>query len=230
MMVEASALGTGFTVIMPMKPWDRAKSRLHVEPHARRALAGAFARDTLEAVLHCPDVQEVVVVTRGDLVVKYVRCAGAHVIQEPTDRPLDTLGSAIRHGIAWAAERRPHAPVAVIPSDLPALTSRALSALLREVAGHPLAFVADAGGDGTTILTSRTPGQMHAGYGPDSAERHRSYRAFEITDADPVLRRDVDVFADLIQAHRLGLGPNTLRTFVHLTAEDAQAQRFVATF
>ncbi len=108
-----------FTVVMPMKAWDRAKSRLHVEPATRRALAEAFARDTLAAVLACPAVGEVVVVTRGDLVVDAVRDAGAHVIQEPADRPLDTLGSAIRHGIAWAADHRPHAPLAVVPSDLP---------------------------------------------------------------------------------------------------------------
>ena len=76
-----------FTVVMPMKAWDRAKSRLHADPAVRRALAEAFARDTLAAVLACPDVGKVVVVTRGDLVVSYVRGAGAQVIQEPADRP-----------------------------------------------------------------------------------------------------------------------------------------------
>ena len=206
-----------FTVVMPMKAWDRAKSRLHVEPAIRRDLAEAFARDSLAAVLACPEVAEVVVVTRGELVVPYVRGAGAHVIQEPADRSLDTLGSAIRHGIAWAAEHRPDAPIAVIPSDLPALTPGDLGELLREAATHPFAFVADANRDGTTILTSRTPDLMHPGYGPGSAERHRAYGAYELAAPDAV-RQDADVLADLVTADRLGLGEHTQRVYAALTS------------
>jgi 2-phospho-L-lactate guanylyltransferase len=213
-----------FTVVVPMKPWDRAKSRLHVEPAARRALSEAFARDTLDAVLACPEVDQVVVVTRGELVVPYVQGTGAQVIQEPTDRPLDTLGSAIRHGIAWAAEHRPYNPLAVVPSDLPALTADALSELLGRAAGHPLAFVADANGDGTTILTSRTPDLMHAGYGPGSAERHRGYGGHELVAAD-VLRQDVDSLDDLVAAGRLGLGPNSQRVYAGLEDESSAVSR-----
>lgn len=213
-----------YTVVMPMKAWDRAKSRLHADPAVRRALAEAFARDTLAAVLSCPEVGEVVVVTRGELVVEHVRSAGARVIQEPADRPLDTLGSAIRHGIAWAAEHRPHAPLAVVPSDLPALTPTALGELLRAATEHPFAFVADANGDGTTILTSRTPDLMRAGYGPGSAERHRGYGAYELVASDG-LRQDVDVLSDLAAAGRLGLGPHTRRTYAGLTGEPSAASR-----
>lgn len=215
---------TPFTVVMPMKAWDRAKSRLHDEPAARSALAEAFARDTLAAVLACSEVGIVVVVTRGELVVPYVRGAGAQVIQEPADRTLDALGSAIRHGIAWAAEHRPYAPVAVVPSDLPALTSDALGELLRDAAAHSFAFVADANGDGTTILTSRTPELIHAGYGPESAERHRGYGAYELA-ASPELRQDVDTLDDLVAADRLGLGEHTRRTYAGLADEPSAVSR-----
>lgn len=211
-----------FTVLMPMKPWDRAKSRLHHDPHLRRSLADAFARDTLEAVLRCPEVAHVVVVTRGDLVLTYVRSVGAIAIQEPTERPLDTLGSAVRHGIAWARRHHPGAPLAVIPSDLPALTPYALSGLLRAARRHPLAFVRDAGGDGTTILTSRTPAHMVSAYGAGSADRHLSVGAVELTQVDAGLRRDVDVLDDLAEAQNLGLGPHTTRTCFHLAAGDIQ--------
>ena len=215
---------SAFTVIMPMKAWDRAKSRLHVEPAARRALAEAFARDTLAGVLACPYVAEVVVVTRGDLVIDDVASAGARVIQEPVDRPIDTLGSAIRHGIAWAAEHRPYAPLAVVPSDLPALTADALGGLLVAASAHPFAFVADANGDGTTILTSRTPDLMRSGYGPGSAERHRSYGAYELTAAD-ALRQDVDTLDDLVAADRLGLGQHTRDVYAGLADEQPAISR-----
>ncbi len=213
-----------FTVVMPMKAWDRAKSRLHVEPATRRALAEAFARDTLASVLACPAVGEVVVVTRGDLVVDQVTSAGARVLQEPANRPLDTLGSAIRHGIAWATAHRPDAPLAVVPSDLPAMTADALQELLAAADAHPFAFVADANGDGTTILTSRQPHLMHAGYGPGSAGRHRGYGAFEL-DAVPGLRQDVDTLADLVAARRLGLGPHTEDVYAGLADEQPAISR-----
>lgn len=215
---------TPFTVVMPMKSWDRAKSRLHADPAVRRTLAEAFARDTLAAVVACPAVGEVVVVTRGELVVSYVQGAGAQVIQEPADRPLDTLGSAIRHGIAWAADQRPDGPVAVVPSDLPALTADALAGLLLVAAAHPFAFVRDANGDGTTILTSSTPGLMRPGYGPGSAERHRQRGAYELAAADN-LRQDVDMLPDLVAADRLGLGPHTRRTYADLADEPSAASR-----
>ncbi|KAA1394423.1 2-phospho-L-lactate guanylyltransferase [Aeromicrobium ginsengisoli] len=211
-----------YTAIVPMKAWDQAKSRLHADPHVRRTLAEAFARDTLAAVLACPEVSDVVVVTQGDLVVDHVRAAGAHVIQEPGDRSLDTLGSAIRHGIAWAGEHRPDVPVAVVPSDLPALTPDALGELLREAATHPFAFVADANGDGTTILTSRSPELMRPGYGPGSAERHRGLGAYELV-APGALRQDVDVLIDLAAAERLSLGPHTRQAYADLTADEASA-------
>ncbi len=206
-----------FTVIMPIKSWDGAKSRLHADAPARRALAMAFARDTLEAVLRCPEVRDVVVVTRGEQVAKLARDAGAHVLLEPADAGPDPLGAAVRQGNAWAREHRPHDAVAVIPSDLPTLTTDDLSRLLIETESHPLAFVADANGDGTTILTSRRPEHLRAGYGPGSAERHRSYGAIEMRAAAG-LRRDVDEFHELLEAHALGLGPHTARTFSQLAA------------
>ncbi|MEV7398745.1 2-phospho-L-lactate guanylyltransferase [Aeromicrobium sp. NPDC092404] len=213
-----------FTAVVPMKAWDRAKSRLHVDPATRHALAEAFARDTLAGVLACPAVGEVVVVTQGDLVVEHARTTGAHVVQEPAGRPLDSLGPAIRQGIAWAADHRPYAPLAVVPSDLPALTAVALADLLAAAAVHPFAFVADANGDGTTILTSRRPGLMQAGYGPGSAARHRGYGAHELA-APLALRQDVDVLADLAAAERLGLGPHTRATYATLVGDASIVSR-----
>ena len=53
-----------FVVLTPVKPFTRGKSRLRaITTEQRRALAEAFARDTLTAVLDCAVVEEVVVVT-----------------------------------------------------------------------------------------------------------------------------------------------------------------------
>lgn len=197
-----------FTVIMPIKPWDGAKSRLHSDAGARRSLAMAFAMDALDAVTGCPEVGRVVVVTSGNEVASYARSVGATAIAEPEDPGPDPLGAAVSTGAAWALDQHRDDPLAVIPADLPSLGSDDLDRLLREAATHPLAFVADANGDGTTILASQRPSLLQAGYGPGSAERHRSYGAVEL-DAPLGLRRDVDEFHELLEAHAIGLGVHT---------------------
>ncbi len=121
-----------FTVIMPIKPWDGAKSRLHVDASARRSLARAFAQDALAAVLACTDVADVVVVTRSADVADLVRRAGAHVVDEPAHPGPDPLGAAVRQGVEWAIEHRPDTALAVVPSDLPALTADDLGAALQD--------------------------------------------------------------------------------------------------
>ncbi|WP_332643936.1 2-phospho-L-lactate guanylyltransferase [Aeromicrobium sp.] len=193
---------------MPIKPWDGAKSRLHTDSGARRALAMAFAMDALDAVLDCAEVGRVVVVTSGDEVAEHARSAGAVVISESSARVADPLGAAVRDGVAWAAQEHPDEAVAVIPADLPSLTSIELGRLLTEARAYPLAFVADANGDGTTILASQRPSLLRAGYGVGSAERHRSYGAVEL-QAPAGLRRDVDEFHELLEAQRIGVGPHT---------------------
>lgn len=204
-----------FTVIMPIKPWDGAKSRLHVDADARRALARAFARDALDAVLACPEVAEVVVVTRSAEVADDVRRAGAQVIDEPAHSGPDPLGAAVRQGTEWAIEHRPDAPLAVVPSDLPALTADDLGAALRDATAHELAFVPDANGDGTTVLASQRPSLLRAGYGAGSAERHRSYGAATLS-APPGVRRDVDEFHELLEAQAIRVGLHTAAAFAHL--------------
>ncbi len=147
-------------------------------------------------------------VTSGDEVATYARSVGAIAIDEPVDPGPDPLGAAVREGVAWALEHHPDDPLAVIPADLPSLTSSELGLLLGTAAAHPLAFVADANGDGTTILSSQRPSLLQAGYGPGSAERHRSYGAVQL-DAPAGLRRDVDEFHELLEAQEIGVGAHT---------------------
>jgi 2-phospho-L-lactate guanylyltransferase len=168
----------------------------------------AFAMDALDAVLSCPEVGRVVVVTSGDEVAEHARVAGAVVIDEPASAGQDPLGAAVRQGAAWAAHEHPDEAVAVIPADLPSLTSIELGLLLGDAMAHPLAFVADANGDGTTILASQRPSLLRAGYGVGSAERHRSFGAVEL-QAPAGLRRDVDEFHELLEAQTIGVGPHT---------------------
>ena len=77
-----------WTVLLPVKVLARAKSRLAVlAGDRRRELALALASDTVTAVLGCPEVARVVVVTSDPVAGPLLAALGAIVVaDEPADR------------------------------------------------------------------------------------------------------------------------------------------------
>ncbi len=188
---------------MPVKRLDQAKTRLASTAQARARLALAFAEDTADAVLSCPAVAELVVVTSDAVVARAVAGLGAHVVSDPHDVSLD---SAVALGAAWVRHEHAGADgVAVLLSDLPALRADDLSAALAEAARHERAVVADADGSGTTTLTALAGVQLHPSFGAGSHARHVRGGAVDVGRSLTSLRRDVDTAADLADACTLGL-------------------------
>lgn len=191
-----------FALILPVKDWSRAKTRL-VPPYpvTNAALAGAFARDVLTAALACRRVARVYVVT-----------ADADFPPEPAI-PLPDEGGGDLNAALTRAESRVRAecdlPVAALCADLPCLTPEDLEAGLDGVGGSSRWFVADAEGTGTTLLAAAPGTALAPAFGPRSAERHRGSGAAAVPAAVPTLRRDVDTADDLTAAVRLGLGRAT---------------------
>jgi 2-phospho-L-lactate guanylyltransferase len=206
---------SGWTVVVPVKGGPDAKSRLAggFEPEARRALAGALALDTLDAVLATLSVACVVVVTGERRLLPAPANDTAHVVH--VDDPGRGLGAAVQAGIDAA----PDGPCAVLLGDLPALRPSDLDAALAEAARHERAFVPDAEGTGTTLLTGRTPAALRPRFGSGSASAH-TVAGHVPLDARPSLRRDVDTAADLDDAAALGVGT---RTTAFLAAPDERA-------
>ncbi|MFC4145559.1 2-phospho-L-lactate guanylyltransferase [Micromonospora mangrovi] len=196
-----------WTVVVPVKRLEVAKSRLRGAlpgvPHEELALA--LAADTVRAVRACPVVAEVLVVTDDPRVGAELRAAGARTVP---DAPDAGLNAAFRHGAALAG---PHAPVAALTADLPALRPVELAAALRAAAAPPgvRRFVADAPGSGTVLLTAPAGVPLAPRFGVGSAAAHAAGGALPLVGAWPTLRRDVDTADDLAGAARLGLGPRT---------------------
>jgi 2-phospho-L-lactate guanylyltransferase len=198
-----------WTVVIPVKAPAGAKTRLAaaVPPAEREALARAFALDTIAAVLAARSVARVVVV--GD---DASLAGGAEFLAEPADGPRG-LTAAIAYGIAHAraggdpgdAGRR---PVAVLLGDLPALSPEELDAALEAASRHPLAFVRDADGTGTTLATAAADVHLAPHFGVDSAARHAAAGFVELEASDG-LKRDVDTIDALAEALELGVGPRT---------------------
>jgi len=223
-----------WTVLLPVKVLARAKSRLAVlAGDRRRELALALAADTVAAVLACPAVARVIVVTSDPVAGPLLAALGAVVVpDEPSglDGPQDSTGlgpqhllnAALRHGAAVASRTWPGTGFAALTADLPALRPAELSAALRaaESATTTAAFVPDAAGVGTTLYAVPPGGDFRPLFGGASRARHAASGAAEISLDDMAgLRRDVDTPEDLQVVLALGAGPRTTALAGELLAD-----------
>ncbi|GAA1828159.1 2-phospho-L-lactate guanylyltransferase [Agromyces salentinus] len=211
-----------WTVVIPVRRAPAAKTRLgpDIADAGRAELARAFALDTIEAALAARTVGRVIVV--GD---DPSLAGSAEFLPEPTspDRGLDV---AIRHGIA-RAQIVPVGPadaaggpspvrVAVLLGDLPALRPDELDLALDAAARHPLSFISDADGAGTTFAAA-TVGGFEPRFGAASAERHAGAGFVELdASALPGITHDVDTVDALETALHLGVGVHTAEAVARL--------------
>ena len=192
-----------------MKALDRAKTRLSRAPQRaeRRALALAFAVDTVRAALACERVARVVVVS-DDAEVRDAVSASA-----PTgcaDIEAAGLNEVVRAVAARLRVEDPQIAVAALVADLPALRPDELRRRPARGRRRDRGFVADAAGTGTTLLTARAGSVLDPRFGPRSRAAHAASGAVAL-EAGPIpgLRRDVDTEVDLWDAGRLGVGATT---------------------
>lgn len=197
--------------MIPAKALPEAKSRLlpaSADAAQHRRLVLAIRADTMAAARAADGVARVLVITdRPGL-------PDALVQAQPG------LNAALAEAAAHACRRWPGDGIAALVGDLPALQPEMLAAALADAAEHERAFVPDAAGVGTTLLTARPGVALEAAFGSQSAARH-ARRAMSL-DAAPGLRHDVDTAADLHAAAELGVGPATAAVLAE-TAEIARS-------
>jgi 2-phospho-L-lactate guanylyltransferase len=183
-------------VVVPLKPANAGKSRLAATEEIVRALGIA----TVRAAAATSGVREVVVVTAD--VATAEELAGmprTRVVREPAPRGL-------RLAIAAAlATVPPGAPRAVLLGDIPELVPADLARVLAEAGRHPRAYVADAAGTGTTLVTAAAGVSWRSAFGRASASRHRALglRRLAVPQRSS-LRHDVDTPAQLARVSARG--------------------------
>ena len=197
-----------WTAVVPVKRIASAKTRLCADVELRSRLALAFAADTVAAVSSCAGVARVVVVTDDTAVNDAIRNRPG-VLVVP-DEPDAGLNPALEHGAAVGRRLAPGDGVLIVSSDLPALRPHELAATLGDIAPDDAAFVSDASGVGTTVLAMPPDVTVEPRFGPRSHAAHLQV-AVRIDRVDiPSVRRDVDTWADLWDARRMGVGPRTV--------------------
>ena len=202
-----------WSVVVPVKRLDVAKSRLGDDRQSRAELAMAFALDCVTALLAARSVARVIVVSADEALRPIMRARGADWLDETDAHGLN--------GAAMQALTTVDGPAAVVVGDLPSLTPAAVDLVAELARAVPRGFISDAEGTGTTMLLARDRADCVPAFGARSRARHRSagfvdlgldatldrMRALDLARA----RRDVDTDVDLADAIRLGVGDATAR-------------------
>jgi 2-phospho-L-lactate/phosphoenolpyruvate guanylyltransferase len=228
LMAASTSSPPRWVVLVPVKALAGAKSRLAATSSgARRSLSLAFAVDTMAAARSCALVDRLVVVTADDDVRHAAAELGASSIPEPAHGGLNQAlrhAEAVLRGDAARDEPGPDdeltrgtgatsawgTAIAALAGDLPALRPDELERALAAAGAFPRAFVGDAAGTGTTLLSALPGFALDPHFGPRSHAAHVVSGAVSLElSAIPGLRRDVDTEVDLWDAVRIGAGAAT---------------------
>ncbi|MBL8154695.1 MAG: 2-phospho-L-lactate guanylyltransferase [Anaerolineae bacterium] len=190
----------GVWVIIPVKPLDRAKSRLAqvLSPEDRRRLAERMFHHVLKAVRDVPQLMGTLVISRDSKVLAIARDYGARTVQESGTPELNSaLMRATQVVARWKASA-----VFILPADLPLVSSEDIRSMISMGNGDSAMVIAtDQQGDGTNAMFIRPPGLIGYSYGPGSFRRH--IEMAQQTGVKPVvysserLSLDIDVPDDL---------------------------------
>jgi 2-phospho-L-lactate guanylyltransferase len=197
--------------ILPVKRFDRAKSRLgaSVADTLRGQLARAMVADVLGALARAQTIERTLVISGEPSMAQTAREHGALLVVDEHE-----LGqsAAVALGVSRALDEG-FERVLCIPGDCPALDPGELDALLAVAPRAPaeVVIVPDRHGTGTNGLLLFPPRVIEPSFGPDSCERHRQLAlaagASCRVEHPSSLLLDIDTGADLTALReRLGAG------------------------
>lgn len=195
-----------WAVILPVKHAPAAKSRLTGIPADLRIdLAHAFFVDVLEAVLHTPGVDQVIIVGDADTTIQHSYTDTIRF--DTTPDPGAGLNAALIHASTMLD---PGTFTLALMTDLPAITPTEIEAALKAAEKVPRSLVCDAEGTGTTALMSHDPTALAPHFGVRSRAAHVQSGAVDLQLSGLArMRRDVDTEIGLWDAERLGVGAHT---------------------
>jgi 2-phospho-L-lactate guanylyltransferase len=192
--------------IIPVKPLNRAKSRLStvLSPEQRQELAETMFRHVLQIVKKVPQIMGTLVVSRDGRALAIAREYGARTVMESGTPELNTaLMRATQVVARWRGSG-----VFILPADLPVISEADLSGMLELAYHNPSVVIAtDDNEDGTNAMLIRPPGLIPYAYGSGSFQRHlelaRKAGADVAVYHSRRLALDIDMPADLEAYERL---------------------------
>ena len=200
---------TGWTAVLPVKPWHLAKSRLAGSRVLRSRLARAFTLDVLDTLQQSSRIERIIVVSADAGVAAWATQAGVDFVVDGPSGSRDPLNQAVDRAREHALAHYPEDRIVVVPGDLAGMTVGALDEALDEMALSRRSFIRDATGVGTTLVTAMRPAWLVTSYGPGSGGAHVNLGLTEATGVASSTRHDIDTWKDLLEAASEPLGRRT---------------------
>jgi 2-phospho-L-lactate/phosphoenolpyruvate guanylyltransferase len=197
-------------VVVPVKPLNRAKSRLAdvLSPEQRQHFAESMLRRVLTVTRAVRAVTGTLVISRDPKALSIARDLGARTVQE-SGAP--ALNPALMRATQLLAGWRSRA-VVVLPADLPFITADDVAGVIKAAgdAEQVVVIATDRARDGTNALFVRPPGLLTYDYGSHSYERHirqaREIGAAVVEYESDNLKFDLDEPQDIVDFYRRMLG------------------------
>lgn len=192
--------------IIPVKPLNRAKSRLAevLTPEQRYRFAETMFRQVLSVVVSTPQIAGTLVISRDTKALAIAREMGAKSVQEGSPSDLNpALIRATEVVRVWGASG-----VLILPADLPFISSTDVKAMAKLGIETPSVVIAtDREEDGTNAMLVRPPGLINYQYGVGSyhkhiAEAHRLGALVLMYQSEGLLL-DIDIPEDLTRYNRM---------------------------
>jgi 2-phospho-L-lactate/phosphoenolpyruvate guanylyltransferase len=199
--------------IIPVKPLNRAKSRLAgvLTPDQRAELAETLFRRVLEVVRAVPQIAGTLVISRDTRALAIARDAKVHTVQE-SGAP--ELNNALMRATQVVGGWRGGA-VLILPADLPLVTPEDLRDMIRlGNVDRSVIIATDRTQNGTNAMLVRPPGLIPYTYGEGSFRRHME--AAELVGANVQvyhserLMLDIDMPEDLDMYYQLSAKDSSL--------------------
>jgi 2-phospho-L-lactate/phosphoenolpyruvate guanylyltransferase len=155
--------------VLPVKPFDDAKSRLQdvLSAPQRRGLARGLMLQSLDALLECRAVERVVVITADPEAETLASERGALTLVEAGSG----LNPALEQARLFAVERGATS-LLVVAGDLPLLTSSDVDALVAAGLDSEVVIAPDRRREGTNALLLNPPDAIEFNFGESSFQRH----------------------------------------------------------
>lgn len=193
--------------IVPIKPLNRAKSRLAevLDPPARQRLALGMLLHNLKVLTGSTKIKGVLVISRDMKALSAARAVGGvQTLQESGTPELNNaLQRACRMLMSWRASA-----TLILPADVPLVTLEDVEQIIELGRyNHTVVIAPDKHRDGTNAIFSRPPDLIDYAFGAGSYQRHM--QAAELVGAEVKtyvserLSLDIDSPDDLIAYHKL---------------------------
>ena len=185
--------------IVPVNVLRTSKTRLakRLDASSRARLSEAMLLDVLHALQKVRRISRITVVSADFAVRRIIAPTRVHFLWEGKRKGLNR---AVRLGMR-DAHRRKFSAALVVPSDIPLVTAREITRLLRSSDHYPVAITPSKDEGGTNALLLRPPEVIEPAFGKNSFRKHISLanqkRLPVRVVKSPGIASDVDDAADL---------------------------------